>query len=123
MATSFSSATVKINGIIGNMSVTDIRGVASVAITLEENGAVVSTYTLTPQLTANETAGEVVMHDKPKVGAAVQTSVRKRPHPGFRKSSPQPNEKREKKRLRLFQQRNLNLVLVFRELAALRHYT
>jgi hypothetical protein len=71
MATSFSRATIKINGTPGNMSCVDIRGTTSIAITLEEGGAVVSTYTLVPKMLATGAANaEVIMHEKPAVAAA-----------------------------------------------------
>jgi hypothetical protein len=41
---------VKINGIPGNMLSVAISGGAAIAITLEENGAVVGSYALTPKV-------------------------------------------------------------------------
>ena len=71
MATSFSGAAIKIANTPGNMNCVDIRGgVASIAITLELDGAVAATYTLRPNVTAAQAAdARVVMHEKPPVEA------------------------------------------------------
>lgn len=71
MATSFSQATVKINGTPGNMSCVDIRGLAKIAVTLEERGTVVGGYALAPVVVEGGAAeAEVIMHEKPPVEGA-----------------------------------------------------
>ena len=71
MATSFSGATIKIGGTPGNMNSIDIRGgLSSITITLEQAGAVASTYTLSPNVTRAEAVdASVVMHEKPPAAA------------------------------------------------------
>jgi hypothetical protein len=70
MASSFSRATVKINGTPGNMACVDIRGVPQIAITLEENGVEVGSYALTPAAVAGHHHTETIMHEKPPVAGS-----------------------------------------------------
>eukprot|EP00227_Mantoniella_beaufortii_P003676 CAMPEP_0197617012 /NCGR_PEP_ID=MMETSP1326-20131121/60820_1 /TAXON_ID=1155430 /ORGANISM="Genus nov. species nov., Strain RCC2288" /LENGTH=267 /DNA_ID=CAMNT_0043185901 /DNA_START=49 /DNA_END=853 /DNA_ORIENTATION=- len=68
MATSFSRAVVKINGQPGNMA---LVALGPIAITLEEGGAVVGAYTLSPKVLATGAHdAEVIMHEKAPVVSA-----------------------------------------------------
>ena len=70
MASSFSRATVKVNGMPGNMACVDVRGGGKIAITLEENGAVVGGYELTPTAVEGHHHTETIMHEKAPVAGS-----------------------------------------------------
>jgi hypothetical protein len=72
MATSFSRASVKIDGHPGNMAVVAVKDGAAVSVTLHDGAdgdGVVATYVLTAKASGDASGAVTILHEKPPVAA------------------------------------------------------